>query len=141
MEPNKSLSYLMIGLSVPGKSDELQYFWILQFGSCTGVYLNGMQYFTLFPNQLERFLIWYLIWFLIWYLQIYQTHMQILNLLKGILIGLANGLANIPSIYPQLWLVLIRNDQISFSALMFILAGLGQFFITFCSSTYCERMK
>ena len=107
----------MIGLSVPGKSDGLQYFWILQFGSCTGVYLNGMQYFTLFPNQLEGFFIWYF--------QQYQTHMKILNLVKGILIGLANGLANIPSIYPQLWLILIRNDQISFSALMFILAGLG----------------
>ena len=58
-EPNKSLSYLMIGLSVPGKSDGLQYFWILQFGSCTGVYLNGMQYFTLFPNQLEGFYIYW----------------------------------------------------------------------------------
>ena len=46
-----SLSYVLLGISSPGSSDVLQYFWIIQFGCTIGAYLNGMQYFTLFPKQ------------------------------------------------------------------------------------------
>ena len=46
-----SVSYVLLGISSPGSSDVLQYFWIIQFGCTIGAYLNGMQYFTLFPNQ------------------------------------------------------------------------------------------
>ena len=46
-----SLSYVLLGITSPGSSDVLQYFWIIQFGSIIGAFLNGMQYFTLFPNQ------------------------------------------------------------------------------------------
>ena len=46
-----TLSYALLGISSPGSSDGLQYLWIIQFGCTIGAYLNGMQYFTLFPNQ------------------------------------------------------------------------------------------
>ena len=39
--------------------------------------------------------------------------------------GLANGLANVSSILPQLWLLMIRNDILSYADIMFIWAALG----------------
>ena len=39
--------------------------------------------------------------------------------------GLANGLANVSSILPQLWLLMIRNDLLSYAEIMFIWAALG----------------
>ena len=46
-----TLSYAMLGISTPGSSDALQYFWIIQFGCIIAGSLNGKQFFTLFPNQ------------------------------------------------------------------------------------------
>ena len=54
-------------------------------------------------------------------------HEQKLWMLKKLksLQGLANGLANVSSILPQLWLLMIRNDILSYSEIMFIWAALG----------------
>ena len=46
-----TLSYALLGISTPGSSDALQYFWIIQFGCIIAGSLNGKQFFTLFPNQ------------------------------------------------------------------------------------------
>ena len=88
---------MLLGISEPGSSDGLQYFWILQYGTGTGAFLAGLQYFTLFPRRV------------------------------GFLIGLANGLAHASSIWPQLWLILIRKGILTYSQIMFIWAGLGNF--------------
>ena len=93
----KSLTYILLGISTPGSSDSLQYFWIIQYGTSTGAFLSGLQYFTLFPQRV------------------------------GLLIGIANGLAHASSIWPQLWLILIRKDLLTYSQIMFIWAGLGNF--------------
>ena len=99
LKTDKSLTYLLLGISKPGSSDALQYFWILQYGTGAGAFLAGLQYFTLFPRRV------------------------------GFLIGLANGLAHASSIWPQLWLILIRKQILTYSQIMFFWAGLGNFLI------------
>ena len=45
--------------------------------------------------------------------------------IKLLLIGIANGLAHGSSIWPQLWLVLIRQKYLTYSQIMFIWGGLA----------------
>ena len=46
-----ALSYIIMSLSKPSKSDNLQYFWIIQQSSGVGLLLNGMQMLNLFPKS------------------------------------------------------------------------------------------
>ena len=68
------LSYTMMLMANPGVSDYLQYGWVLQFASGIGIFLNGMQFFGLFPAY------------------------------AGTLTGTSNSLLALCSLIPQLWL-------------------------------------
>ena len=46
-----AISYLLMAVSIPGESDELQYLWITQMGGAIGLFLNSMQFLNFFPKQ------------------------------------------------------------------------------------------
>ena len=76
------VSYAMMLLAEPGKRDYLQYGWVLQFAAGIGIFLNGMQFFGLFPAY------------------------------AGTLTGMSNSLLALCSLIPQLWLSAVVSWQV-----------------------------
>ena len=67
-------AYVIMAFAEPGKSDYIQFLWVVQYGTGISILENGMQFCSLFPNQMAT------------------------------LVGLANTALSASSIIPQLWL-------------------------------------
>ena len=67
-------AYTVMAFAEPGKSDYIQFLWVLQYGTGISILENGMQFCSLFPKQVAT------------------------------LVGLANTALSASSIIPQMWL-------------------------------------
>ena len=88
-------SYLIMAFSEPGKTDYLQYCWLMQCSSALGLYQHHVQYCRLFPERV------------------------------GMLVGVSAGLIALSTIVPQVWLYLILNYGFSRRVIFLSWAGLS----------------
>ena len=89
------LSYIVMAMAEPGKTDWFQYVWLLQLSSALGLYQHHIQYCRLFPRNI------------------------------GLLVGLSAGLIALSTMVPQLWLYFILEYNTSQETILFIWAGLA----------------
>ena len=89
------LSYVIMAMAEPGKTDWFQYVWLLQLSSALGLYQHHIQYCRLFPRNI------------------------------GLLVGLSAGLIALSTIIPQIWLYCILKYDMTRQTILLIWAGLA----------------